>query len=95
MTQLPNANPQGGQPHVPVPQSLPRPQRWRFRWEIAAVVLALMAALWILRGIEPSFAWEDVMDALHVRHRERYTQLAVLGLTLVGIVLVYRICRSR
>ena len=100
MTQLPNVNPQGRPPNVPVPPPQlrpPRPQRWRFRWEIVAVILALMVGLWLVRGIEPSFEWREVMEALRVpgRDRERYTQLAVLGLALIGVVFVYRIFRSK
>ena len=97
MTQLPNTNPQFRQPDVPVPPPQPRPPRWRFRWEIVAVILALMVGLWFVRGIEPSFEWTEVMQVLRVRggERERYTQLAVLGLALIGGVLMYRIFRSK
>ena len=33
---------------------------------------------------EPGVTWDGVMDALRIKNRERYTQLAMIGIGLCG-----------
>ena len=59
--------------------------------------LACFAVAYLLHAIiAPSFDWGDIMMALRVPSRSfgRYTQVCVLGLTLIGIVAALRIFRS-
>lgn len=76
-----------------LPQGYPRPtvirrprprRRWRFRWGIVWVLGTIFLAAWLVSGIRPAVSWDDIMDLLRVRNRERYTQLAVLGVTICG-----------
>ena len=71
----------------------PKPKR-RFRWAFVLVPAAVLLVLWIISGIEPAGSWDDVMDFLKVRNRERYTLLACLGLVIVAIAAIARIMRG-
>ena len=89
----PNTPPPPPAPGPPPPK--PRRYRWRFHWQIVWIVAAILLAAVIISQAEPAFTWEDVMDALHVKNRERYTRLAVLGLTLIGTTAVFRLLSNR
>jgi hypothetical protein len=73
-----------------------RAVRWHFRWGWLGALLGLIVAILFLRSIAaPRFTWGDVMGALGVHDTARYTLLAVLGMTIIGVVLVLRICKAR
>ena len=60
-------------------------------------MIVLLLTAWALNHLNSSVQWVDVMDLLNVsaRGRERYTQVAVLCLSLIGVTLVVRILRSK
>ncbi len=68
------------------------PQRqYRFRYELLWVPLIVLLAMSVLEHLRLVMVpWEQLMDALHVVHRERYTQLGVLGVLLIGGLLVLK-----
>jgi len=66
-------------------------QRGEFRWSILWVLLAFFLVAWLAAGARPSITWNDVMDFLHVKHRERYTSLCILGLTVCAILAIGRV----
>ncbi len=70
-----------------------RPHRPRttVRWSVLLVPLAILFAAWVISGIQPAGTWKEVMDFLHVKNRERYTQLACLGVALIAIVAIARV----
>ena len=69
-------------------------KKWQFRWQFLLIPLALITAVWFLGRIDPAITWDEVMDALGVRNRERYTQLAVMGIALIGVATIWRIIRG-
>lgn len=73
----------------------PRRRRPRFRWEWLLLPGACVAAVSFLGRVRAAFSFGDVMDALHVRNREQYAMLAVMGLGLIAVVAVARVLRSR
>ena len=88
-------------PTTPKPNSnrpiIVRPRRpklkWRFRWAWVWVPAAALLTLWVIHGIEPAGSWDDLMDFMNVHQRNRYTQLAVLGLVTVAIVAIARVLK--
>ena len=83
-----------GQQPIVVRRRRPR-RRWRFRWSLlVGVPLTCLVVAWMMSGIEVAFNWDDVMDAMNVHNRTRYTRLATIGLVLIGGVLVWRIWRG-
>jgi len=58
------------------------------------LILVIGAAGWFINHAEPSVTWDEVMDALGVQNRDRYSRLAVLGLVLVGIAVIARVIRG-
>ncbi len=94
-----------GQPYGPVPPQFRPPQqayrrrrkqarRRKFNWAIVLVPAAVLILLWIISGIEPSGTWDDVMDFLNVKSREKYTLLMCLCLVCVAIIWIARIFRK-
>ena len=71
-----------------------RPQRWRPKWSILLVPVAILLGAYVIAHVEPAFTWDDVMDALDIENRERYTMLMCLGLFIVGIVSIARVLRD-
>jgi len=70
----------------------------RFLWELVWVLLAVVAAMWLLQHLPgPTFEWREVIEALHVPRRREAAcnRLAVLGLVLIGVVYVLKILRSK
>lgn len=84
---------------IPRPEAMirrPRRRRkkWHPHWEILWIALAVAACVWLVNSVEPGITWDEVMDWLNVRDRERYSQLCVLGILLVAVCLVWRILRG-
>ena len=65
--------------------------RVRIGWFIGPLILISMYAL--LKSIMPVLTWEQVMHWLNVQDRERYTMLALLGLSLILCTAIWRILR--
>ncbi len=65
----------------------------RFRWTVLLVPGVCLLVAWLLSHTQPAFEWGDVLARLQVRHTGEYSRLAVLGLALIAIVAVLRICR--
>ncbi len=79
----------------PAPPADPRAKRyWRLRWEWLLIILAILFVAFLLKDVQPAFAWSGLQDAMGVRSRDRHTQLAVLGLVLVAIIAVRRVLRD-
>lgn len=69
----------------------PPEPNYRFRWEVfLGIPLLVLAFLWLLQGIDPSFEFDDVMDALSVAGRDQYVHLACLGALLIAIILIVK-----
>jgi Ni/Fe-hydrogenase subunit HybB-like protein len=77
-----------------VVMSRPR-KKARFKWGIVIVPAVLLLAYWVGANIAVGVSWNSVMGALHVHNRQRYTQLACLGLVCVAVVAIARILRKK
>jgi hypothetical protein len=69
-------------------------QKGEFRWPVVYVIFALLLAAWLASGATPAITWDGVMDLLNVKNRERYTQLAVLGVTICAALAIARVLRT-
>jgi len=69
---------------------LPEPKRG-FRMEWVLIPLALLGMAYVLRNTSSVVTWEQIMDLLHVKNRERYTMLFHLCLALTCVVAAIRI----
>ena len=86
--------------YVPKPQQGPAPPqhkepRFRFRWELLLILLVIFIVLYLMKGAETSFSFEDIMDLLGVEDRDRYIRLFTLGCICVAITAIIRIHSSR
>ena len=70
--------------------------RWRSRWRLLLIPAAILLAAYVISHIElaPSCTWDNVMDALDIRDRERYTMLAVLGCLCVAAAWIAKVLRE-
>jgi len=66
-------------------------RRGEFRWSIIWVLLVFFVVAWLAAGARPSVVWNDILDFLNVKHRERYTSLCILGLTVCAILAIARV----
>jgi hypothetical protein len=89
-----------GQQHQPLQQAaqVPPPQpvrrrRTRIKGWILGVPLLLAVFFWLYRSVDVAVSWEDIMDRLGVRDRERYTRLAILGITICCLCAIARVLR--
>ena len=67
---------------------------WRFRWSLLAVVILVLVTVWIAEAAHPAFQWTDLLRGLHIRNRERFTQLATLCLLCVSALLIVRVATA-
>lgn len=67
----------------------------RKRIYVSLIVIALTCGFvaWFLSGVETRFTWDDVMDAMRIHNRARYTRMAVLGVLAITIVALLRLFR--
>jgi hypothetical protein len=75
-----------------------RTPRWQFRWWLLLVPLGVFLVFWLprqLHGTSLSAPWEQVMDLLQIHDRDRFTELALLGLLAVAFVAIVRTLRGR
>ena len=71
-----------------------QPERWRPKWSILLVPAALLLGAYVIAHIEPAFTWDDIMDACAIERRDRFSNLFVAGVVIVGIVSVARVLRD-
>ena len=78
-------------------QETPEPSepKWRFRWAaFAGIPLVIAAILFLLKGIEPSFQIEDLMDWLGVIRQNRYVRMMCLMVVCIAILLIVKLFRN-
>jgi len=66
--------------------------RVRLGWFVIPLVLIGLYALF--KSAVPVITWDQVMDFLHVHNKERYTMLAMWGLSLILVASLWRILRK-
>ena len=66
----------------------------RFKWLLVLIPLVIIAGLWLSKGMEPAQTWDQFMTRIGIKNRERYTELAVIGVLCVGVVAVIKVLRS-
>jgi predicted nucleic acid-binding Zn ribbon protein len=73
---------------------LPKPRD--FKWFLLGLLLLAALVLWLSRSLQPAISWVECMEILQVeqRDRERYTQLAFLGVLISASLAVYRVLRK-
>ena len=85
------------QPYQPQPQP-PQPEppepEYRFRWAIfIGIPAVILVFLWLLSGIEPSFAFSDIMEVFNVVNENAYVRLACLAAVLIAVTLIVKFLR--
>ena len=76
------------------PPEPPEP-KYRFRWSVfVGVPVVIAAVLFVLKGIDPSFQFDDLMDKLGVVNQNRYARLACLCVVCVAIILITRLFKK-
>lgn len=80
----------------PAPQPQPRRPPKSARWWLLAVPLLFLVAAWLAQGVRPAVTWVEVMETLRVpqESRERYTQMAMLGVLICAALGAYRVLRK-
>jgi hypothetical protein len=82
-------NPQQKLPDVP--PKAPEPEYPLFRWGVyVGVPIVLFIFFWLLKGIDASFSFKDLMDMLGVVHQQKYARLACLATLLVAVTFIMK-----
>ena len=77
------------------PPQPPEP-KYRFRWEIfVGVPIVLAAILFLLKGIDPSFEIEDLMDWLGVINQNRYVRMMCLMVVCIAVLLIVKLFKNK
>lgn len=84
----------GPVPQVPSMKASTTPKK-RVRWRIVWGALLVVVVLYVLATVESSVTWNSIMDSLHVRNKERYTALFLLGCAVTACCAIGRILRDR
>ncbi len=78
------------------PSFIIRPKRRRrFNWAIVAIPGAVLLAMWFASRISIGFSWDSLLTAWHIHDKERFTQLACLGVLCVAVCAIARLARKR
>jgi len=91
MANIPNYYQRQQQPQMK-PPPVPEKKR-RFRWILIWLPAVIGLLYWIGSSISPSGSWEELMDVLGIRNRERYGQLAILGVLICCVCGIARVLR--
>lgn len=81
--------PYGTPPQYQPPPDPPEP-KYRFRWSLLGIPLAIGVVLFLINNIDSSFQFEDVMRFLNVNNQNRYVRLACLCVFSLVVLLVYK-----
>jgi len=65
--------------------------RFRFRWNLVWIIVALVIFLYILNGADPSFSFGDFMDFIDIYDEDRFRKYFTLGCICVAIVAIIRV----
>ena len=78
---------------VPEPPQPPEPE-YRFRWAIIiGIPVVILVFFFVLAGIEPSFAFSDIMEVFNVVNENAYVRLACLAVVLIAGTLIVKFLR--
>jgi predicted lipid carrier protein YhbT len=72
----------------------PPPERWRFRWKLGALPIALLLGPWFFSEVDLPVRWRDLLAALHISSPENYSATAALAATLIAVLLILRLGRT-
>jgi len=85
-------NQQHNQPDMP--QKPPEPE-YRFRWPVfLGVPIVALAFFWVLNGLEASFKFEDIMNALGVVQQQKYARMGCLATLLIAVTLIIKTLKN-
>ena len=62
-----------------------------FRWSLVWIPLAVLAAMWLMNGVEPAGTWNEFMNAIGIENKPRYTAIAILGTLICSALIVARV----
>jgi len=65
----------------------------RIRWSLVVIALTCGFVAWFLSGVETAFTWDEILEALRIHNKTRYTRTAVLGVLTITIVALLRLLR--
>jgi len=88
MYQIPQQLPQTPPCQKPEYQQPARP-KCRFRREIVGVIVTIMGFFWFVKGIHPSFEFDELMRTIGIRHPERFIRFA--SLAVVGLAIIFSV----
>ena len=91
--QQPNYRPYRQPQPAPQPPP-PPPKRMRFRWGLLVGLLVLMAFACFVNSLDTQVRWDDLLDRWGIVHKERFTKLAVLGISLCCACAIARVLRD-
>jgi len=67
-----------------------------FRWSvIAGIPLAVGTVLFILKGINPSFSFTELMDSAEICNQPRYVRLACLCVFSLVLLLIVKTLKEK
>lgn len=87
------------QPQMQPPQisSTPKPPapKYKFRWSIFGICLTIVAFIYVLKQIKPSFEFEDILDYLDVCYPQKYARLACLAVICIAFLVIVKLFQSK
>lgn len=87
-------NQQQNQQQNPQPPVQPQPE-YKFRWVIfLGIPLTIAIFIYVIKNIEPSFHFGDILDKLDVIYRTKYTRLACLAVLCLALLIIAKLFRN-
>ncbi|MFA6186471.1 MAG: hypothetical protein WC770_04560 [Phycisphaerae bacterium] len=79
------------QPPTPPPQP-----EYHFRWAAFIGMPAIIIIfLYIIKNIEPSFSFEDILGKLGVIHKTEYARLMCMAVICIAFILIVKLFRNK
>ena len=89
MTDTPQGN--RGYPYRAMMEPPRQEPRWQFLWGWILAPLAVLGMAYVLQHTSPAVTWEQILETLAIRNKEKYTMLFHLCLAAAGVVAAVRI----